>query len=176
MNVDTYTRAARSTALPTAYSFEYLAPGLVSEVGELYGVEAKTHRDGLTTADNHAKMVGEWGDVAWVTALLRYHTGTLLAERGTPVHTDPTPEDLGVDLDSYPLPTLMRIALIVDGLAGREERLKDIYWLAMETWYLLERFSGVMTGRSFDQVLQHNLDKLASRKSRGVIGGSGDNR
>jgi NTP pyrophosphatase (non-canonical NTP hydrolase) len=31
-------------------------------------------------------------------------------------------------------------------------------------------------GFTLDEVAAHNLDKLASRKERGVLGGSGDNR
>ena len=31
-------------------------------------------------------------------------------------------------------------------------------------------------GVSMDEIAQTNLDKLASRKERGVLGGSGDNR
>jgi NTP pyrophosphatase (non-canonical NTP hydrolase) len=31
-------------------------------------------------------------------------------------------------------------------------------------------------GVSLDQIAQQNLDKLASRKDRGMLGGSGDNR
>lgn len=31
-------------------------------------------------------------------------------------------------------------------------------------------------GHTLDDVAQHNVDKLASRKERGVIGGSGNNR
>jgi NTP pyrophosphatase (non-canonical NTP hydrolase) len=31
-------------------------------------------------------------------------------------------------------------------------------------------------GLSFDEVAQKNLDKLRSRKARGVLGGTGDNR
>lgn len=41
-------------------------------------------------------------------------------------------------------------------------------------WYLAV-FSHHL-GISFDKVAQANLDKLQSRKARGVIGGSGDNR
>ena len=41
-------------------------------------------------------------------------------------------------------------------------------------WYLAV-FSHHL-GVSFEEVAQQNLDKLQSRKARGVIGGSGDNR
>ena len=41
-------------------------------------------------------------------------------------------------------------------------------------WYLAV-FSHHL-GVPFDEVAQNNLDKLQSRKARGMIGGSGDNR
>ena len=41
-------------------------------------------------------------------------------------------------------------------------------------WYLARMAKEV--GFSLDEVAQMNLDKLASRRERGVVGGSGDNR
>jgi NTP pyrophosphatase (non-canonical NTP hydrolase) len=41
-------------------------------------------------------------------------------------------------------------------------------------WYLAV-FADQL-GYKFDEIAQANLDKLQSRKARGVIGGSGDNR
>lgn len=175
MDLKTYTDLARRTALPTAYDYQYLAPGLVSEVGELYGVEAKTHRDDLPLATHHHKMVGEWGDVAWVTALLVHHTGTLLDAEGTPYRTPGRPAGQ-VPADAYPLPYMLAYATKIDRIAGDETKLLDIYNCAYALWYLLEDYAEVMTGQPFVVVLQNNLDKLLSRQSRGVLGGSGDNR
>jgi len=41
-------------------------------------------------------------------------------------------------------------------------------------WYLAVFANDL--GVSMDEIAQTNLDKLASRKERGVLGGSGDNR
>jgi hypothetical protein len=41
-------------------------------------------------------------------------------------------------------------------------------------WYLAV-FADQL-GMSLDEIAQKNLDKLQSRKQRGVLGGSGDNR
>ena len=61
-----------------------------------------------------------------------------------------------------------------DGVITRERReaikkeLGDVCWFIAEISTLL--------GYSLEEVMQGNLDKLASRKERGVIHGSGDNR
>lgn len=41
-------------------------------------------------------------------------------------------------------------------------------------WYLAQVCTEL--GLSLEEVAQHNLDKLASRQARGVIGGTGDER
>ena len=41
-------------------------------------------------------------------------------------------------------------------------------------WYLTS--VAVDLGLTLEEVAQANLDKLASREARGVVGGSGDNR
>lgn len=41
-------------------------------------------------------------------------------------------------------------------------------------WYISNLASDLRL--DLDQIAQHNLDKLASRKERGVLGGSGDSR
>ena len=50
--------------------------------------------------------------------------------------------------------------------------------LQKEAGDILWQFSGLCTvmGWSLEEVAQQNLDKLASRKQRNVIDGSGDNR
>lgn len=51
---------------------------------------------------------------------------------------------------------------------GIIKELGDVCWFVAELATLL--------GVSLEDVMQKNLDKLASRKERGVIHGSGDNR
>jgi len=52
--------------------------------------------------------------------------------------------------------------------SAMESELGDLLWYASQVASEL--------GLSLDDVAQHNLDKLADRKARGVLGGSGDNR
>ncbi len=58
---------------------------------------------------------------------------------------------------------------------GKQLDLEDIkHELGDVLWYVAS-FATVL-GIDLEEVAQANLDKLASRKARGVIGGSGDNR
>ena len=45
-----------------------------------------------------------------------------------------------------------------------------------DTIQTLDDYAAKACGTTLEAVAQANLDKLASRKARGVIGGSGDNR
>jgi NTP pyrophosphatase (non-canonical NTP hydrolase) len=55
----------------------------------------------------------------------------------------------------------------LDHLAVAKE-LGDVFWYATQLAYEL--------GFTVEQILQINIDKLTSRKERGVLQGSGDNR
>lgn len=58
---------------------------------------------------------------------------------------------------------------------GKQLDIEDIkHELGDVLWYVAS-FATVL-GIDLEEVAQANLDKLASRKARGVIGGSGDNR
>ena len=60
----------------------------------------------------------------------------------------------------------------------KERRLEQIEELKAEAGDILWQLSGLckVMGWSLEEVAQANLDKLASRKERGVIDGNGDNR
>jgi len=67
-----------------------------------------------------------------------------------------------------------KIVAYNDGVISAEDRVELGKELADVVWYiavLAERL-----GLSFDSLMQQNLEKLASRKSRGVQKGAGDNR
>jgi NTP pyrophosphatase (non-canonical NTP hydrolase) len=58
---------------------------------------------------------------------------------------------------------------------GKELDIEDIkHELGDVLWYVAS-FATVL-GIDLEEVAQANIDKLKSRKERGVIGGSGDNR
>lgn len=60
------------------------------------------------------------------------------------------------------------------GLISDEDRSELLKELGDILWYV--NSVSVLLGSSLEEVAQKNLDKLASRKERGVLKGSGDNR
>lgn len=60
------------------------------------------------------------------------------------------------------------------GVVSEDDKKELAKELGDVLWYLAVFANDL--GVSMDQIAQTNLDKLASRKERGVLGGSGDNR
>lgn len=60
------------------------------------------------------------------------------------------------------------------GIVSDEDKAEMAKEVGDVLWYLAV-FADHL-GLSFDQVAQANLEKLQSRKARGVLGGAGDNR
>ena len=67
-----------------------------------------------------------------------------------------------------------KIVAYKDGVVSEEDRAELGKELADVIWYIAV-FSESL-GLSLDGLMQQNLDKLASRKARGVQKGQGDNR
>lgn len=173
LTLDTYTPQALSTALPTALSFDYVAPGLVAEVGELYGVEAKAVRDDWDRDRYRTALVKELGDVAWFLALT-LHLSDEYVDQGS----RELAETIDQDETSDPLGYLLVRARNVHSYASMFNPLG--YWLsyseAWTAWHFLARHSQKICGLPWSEVLQANVDKLASRAARNALQGSGDDR
>ena len=60
------------------------------------------------------------------------------------------------------------------GILTDEDKKEILKELGDVLWYV--NSITVLLGSDLESVAQNNLDKLLSRKARGVIGGSGDNR
>jgi len=69
---------------------------------------------------------------------------------------------------------LKKIIRDKDSVVSEEDRLELAKELGDVLWYVA--VFAHQLGVPFDEIAQQNLDKLASRKDRGVLGGSGDNR
>jgi hypothetical protein len=163
----TYQPAALSTAQPRAFHHDYLIPGIAGEVGELYSHVAKAY---WHEKDRSDLINGEYGDIAWMTALLLHTYG----------------------VDRLPVPAvnisdgaraMYRIHCLSNELLLHFTEVEDprisgrfISNAAQRLWFLLEQSCEAVTGVPFDGVLAMNLAKLQSRAERGVLQGDGDKR
>lgn len=161
MKLYDYQVAARRTAEPRAFHLEYLVPGIVGETGELIGHMAKGFWHEIDVQD---KMMLEYGDICWQTALLLHVEG---------VH-DVAP--LAEKVPTDPRVVLVQSAGYMYQFYCDASTRQYVKSEAVHLWRLLEASCLTITGHSFESVLQANLDKLASRAERGVLKGSGDHR
>jgi hypothetical protein len=143
----------------------YVAYGLLSEVGEIAGVYAKQVRG--DDADFRARLLSELGDVAWFIAVGAHC--------------------LGVDVGAITCaddPNLRTRYHLLQSLVWAADELALLLMRTPRPYYNTEVFNAVIAftdlvqseGFTVAEVLQANLDKLASRQQRGTIAGSGDER
>ena len=180
MNVLEYTKAAQATAMPTAYDRSYLIPKIVGEVGELFGHRAKAVWHGWHPDRLAGELISEYGDIAWGTAILMQLEGTDLAK---------------VDFENATAVTrshgssMWVSTSVPDPWQQLQSRAGDLYlyytqeethtWLrgaSQQMWLALQTHCQAITGATFEDVLQHNLAKLAGRVQRGTLVGQGDHR
>lgn len=166
-----YLSQALATADKQAFDLQYLIPAIVGEVGELFGQNAKAHWHGWDADELQAQLVKEYGDIAWMTAVLIHVRTTNLAA--------PNIEDLDLifktrlEEDPKHLLLMRATALHLYYTMGLREYILDE---AARLWAALAEKCEAITGVSFQDVLDHNIDKLTSRAARGVLKGQGDNR
>lgn len=157
-----YQRRALDTAQPRAFDHAYLIPGIVGEVGELFGHRAKAFWHGSHPDRLKEELANEYGDICWMTAVLLS-----------------TYQIHEVDLshsfqDKDPWLGLLDGADNLYGLYTYDDTY--VSSAARNLWAYLETHCLEITGLGFGEVLQMNLDKLRSRAERGVLRGSGDHR
>lgn len=158
-----YQSAAAVTAQEEAFDTDYLVPGIVGEVGELFGQKAKAKWHGWDADVLQAELVSEYGDVAWMTAILLGMYGVDTVEPFS------TRDNVGLEH----LILMRSTALHLYYTLGLEEHLPEA---AARLWAALEHGCQEITGASFQEVLDNNVDKLAGRVARGTLRGSGDHR
>ncbi len=167
MTLPEYITATRSTDLVN--TVRHAALGLISEVGEVYGVLAKIERG--DRIDRAERMTGELGDVAWYLARL-----TDLA----------APPLLAPDLD--PPLTFQAYDCLQDPFDDLAARLSDFGFMYLQHpggasrdgWHRLSwpRWARLCSIEGLNPaiVLQANLAKLRDRQARRVLQGDGDHR
>lgn len=168
MELSEYQQRAVATALPTALNYDYLIPGLVAEVGEVFGKVAKAVRDEWPRERLQEELKAELGDVCWFYALL-CHVSNI----------DPR------DIKTYYLEALSDKEVLQD-LLDVTSRIQNLsiwadpndnawyYWLDLYPSYIAR--AAMVFELDMQEVLEYNINKLESRKARGTLKGSGDSR
>lgn len=192
-----YQQAALTTALPTAHALEYLAPGLLSELGELAGVFAKEYRD--STGPNYYDRMCELGDIAWVTAVWLHDLGVDDPYSPTNTRLGISEEHLRKNEVSAETAVLAVLPGIIEPLISLVCRCREndlpttpeglshdaayesvARTVLLSLWRALVFYAPHLAAPGgddpFSEALGLNVAKLQSRQSRGKIGGSGDHR
>jgi NTP pyrophosphatase (non-canonical NTP hydrolase) len=168
MTLKEYQTKALSTAMfPPERGLEYCTLGLVGEVAEFAAA--------VRSGDSNAVILKELGDCAWYMAILCDMWGIHAICKCEDVDActmDPAAESITTMFDNAGALANKVKKVIRDGTPLNPEfclAVSDWMWGAMNTF-------AKEHGYKLSAVLEANIAKLASRKERGVITGSGDNR
>lgn len=189
LTLNSYQVATMSTALPASLNLAYMAYGLVNEIGELQE-KLISESTGTTSAEDTLK---ELGDVLWYIAGVSHIRGWKLSEVMTGDIADITVNEYEAnelakisDYDSrQDSNAILAIGLtiVAGSLCGalKKEIRDNAHKPDVEKEALRKIFQiSTVLAKKLDSTLEHmataNIEKLSSRKARGVIGGSGDNR
>lgn len=169
MNWTEYTAKCLETAIyKPEHRITYPALGLISEAGEVAGKLKKHLRDGGELP--REALLYELGDVLWYCAVLAHETRwNAAAAMGGPQPVEYTLEILAAKMARH--------------AANAAEDALDCYdpysdfgpqYIGFTVDFVSD--IAIELGSSLQEVMARNIAKLASRKARGVIGGSGDAR
>lgn len=168
VNIEEYRQRAVATALPTALNYDYLIPGLVAEVGEVFGKVAKSVRDEWSRERLQEELKAELGDCVWFWVLICEHT------KLTPRKPYAAQEELSVQ---EVLSDLLDVTSRLQGLSEREGFIGSYgwrYWIRLYPDYIAR--VAMVYEIDMQEILEYNIEKLESRKARGTLKGSGDVR
>lgn len=186
MKISEYQELAKGTALPGAWSMNYLAPGLCAEVGE-----AMEKKFSYAPMVNLSGFMEELADIYWFVALIAEHLGWSLENQVLDcmgfdslehVQTHLLKTDFNAEQEAFSL------VIAAANLAGawakavRDDEGQLITKRELTTRTNLVRvfFSvtiiAVNLGYQVSDLFEMNIEKLYGRKERGVLGGDGDNR
>ena len=172
ITLSNYQARAAATAQPSAFDRAYLIPGIVGEVGELFGQRAKAVWHGWDNQKLSAELISEYGDICWMTAILLDLEGI---KSTRPENLLGQPRTIwNEQLDPWHI--LLQKACNVHLFHTQRQTTRYIAGEAEQLWLILEAFCLSITGADFDTVLEANLAKLAGRVERGTLVGSGDHR
>ena len=179
-----YSRAAASTQMESCRGLDYLELGFVGEVcGELCGeLIAKSIRGDFTLRDKAPEVRDESGDACWFADRVCIAHGTTLAEMLGEGENIVIAETVllraavvsGFDkLSDYELGKQLAFYSCCVMAFGHEldDLRRNLQLFFAHLVVLLHRY-----GYTLLDAINRNVDKLAKRKERGLIMGSGDHR
>lgn len=154
-----YIKKAKDTCQPQCFNEAYLSLGLISEVGEIAGKMKRVIRDGeeICTED----MVKELGDVLWYVSVLSDFRSEWLNP------------DVALLLNFDTLSASEKVNVLSS--MSSDYACNDAEVFAGEVIGMVEIIAESL-GSTLKEVADTNIKKLASRKQRNKINGSGDNR
>lgn len=190
MNLNEYQTLARGTALPTAETLNYLMPGLAGEAGEV--AEFFYETEVLPERKDDKELLSELADVCWFIALIADIQGWSLEDivlDGAFDSFEQYQNLAHIDAPSYSTDLLLKeLGMHVGDVQSawaksvrdnygsiNPEKEKKIQLGLANTFWSVARIASNY-GVDVLDILQSNIDKLYDRKSRGVLGGSGNNR
>lgn len=176
MLLNDYQTQARTTATYRT-PFMYPALGLAGETGKLI--------DKTEDGSSHGAIQGELGDVLWYVSNVAWDAGLTLTDvvgcdpssAFAAMAALPTPDDWVKDLAV----AVGKVCEVVkktdrdDAGVLTEERQEKVKLALRSVLFLLQDMT-IECDTTLTDVAKANLDKLASRKERGVLKGDGDNR
>lgn len=176
------TNAHTFATYPEMYAKEYLSLGIIGESGEVCDKVKKLIRDkGIfpfseqeelkISHEDRVGIINELGDVCWYISEFCYNDNTALGKFAHGNAQDEIQDDIPYE-ETFNIYNLSKsLSLGINNLVAdnkfhllNDEVLPVVAAIANRLNYTL------------DEVLVMNLDKLTSRKERGVLNGSGDNR
>ena len=168
-----YSRAAASTQMESCKNEDYLRFGLISEVGELCAIFKRAIRGDFELKDKRADILFELGDICWY--LNRF--GELKGWELPTAYDESTIRAFEVNCGEWVCFTGL-INVICHDAAHIIISVTSPFGSAAEqtdAWMYVTALAHAFD-YSLADVLTANVDKLAKRKERGVIMGSGDHR
>ena len=168
VNIEEYQQRAVATALPTALNYDYLIPGLVAEVGEVFGKVAKSVRDEWSRERLQDELKAELGDCVWFSVLI-CHVADVEPAPLKRVVEDLTSQEVLTDL--------LEVTNKLQEISSRREFESHnawYFWTELYTQYIAR--VAMVYEIDMQEILEYNIEKLESRKARGTLKGSGDSR
>ena len=170
VTVSNYQKLAMKTCIPSCANMTYCTYGLISEMHELlgkyYGLKAKSTRGDFDVNNipesKRDAVKGELGDVCWFIALY------------CDLNNDSFEAIEKNEESSFPW-NGVAAAKFLD-IFGLDDCIKEIDRSMIENYMFVVKYIAYACNIKFDDILEYNIKKLASREKRSLIKGDGDFR